>query len=131
MSFSKCIKSLLVITIFTISCTKTSNTTNTTGTNNNNSNTDNNSGTYNDLFVPPAITGNNFNLTLDKATKQLKTGAATPTYGYNGNSFWGPTLIMNQGDALGASIDLKAYNSGQKFGFQVVNRLVQVNLAVC
>jgi bilirubin oxidase len=98
MSFSKCIKSLLVITIFTISCTKTSNTTNTTGTNNNNSNTDNNSGTYNDLFVPPAITGNNFNLTLDKATKQLKTGAATPTYGYNGNSFWGPTLIMNQGD---------------------------------
>jgi len=53
---------------------------------------------YNDLFVPPFITGTNFNLTLDKATKQFKSGPTTATYGYNGNSFWGPTLIMNQGD---------------------------------
>ncbi len=53
---------------------------------------------YADLFIPPAITGTSFNLTLDKSTKQFKTGAATATYGYNGNSFWGPTLIMNQGD---------------------------------
>jgi blue copper oxidase len=54
--------------------------------------------TYNALFIPPVITGTNFNLTLDKATKQFKTGAVTATYGYNGNSFWGPTLVMNQGD---------------------------------
>ena len=55
---------------------------------------------YNELFVPPLITGTNFNLTLDKATKQFKSGSATATYGYNGNSFWGPTLIMNQGDEV-------------------------------
>jgi bilirubin oxidase len=28
----------------------------------------------------------------------MNTGAATATMGYNGNSFWGPTLIMNKGD---------------------------------
>ncbi len=54
--------------------------------------------TYNDLWIPPTITGTNFDLTLAKSSKQLKTGAATPTYGYNGASFWGPTLIMSKGD---------------------------------
>lgn len=56
--------------------------------------------TYNDLWIPPTITGTNFNLTLAKSSKQLKTGATTPTYGYNGASFWGPTLIMNKGDLV-------------------------------
>ena len=79
--------------IIAVSCNKTSTTTSTTDTSNSGTTT-----TYNELFVPPAITGTNFNLTLAKATKQFKTGAATSTYGYNGNSFWGPTLIMNQGD---------------------------------
>ena len=54
--------------------------------------------TYNALWIPPTLTGTTFNLTLGSSTKQLKTGAVTPTYGYNGNSFWGPTLIMNKGD---------------------------------
>lgn len=54
--------------------------------------------TYNDLWIPPTISGTTFNLTLAKSSKQLKTGAATPTYGYNGASFWGPTLLMNKGD---------------------------------
>ena len=53
---------------------------------------------YNTLWIPPTITGTTFNLTLDKSTKQFRTGAATNTYGYNGNNFWGPTLIMNKGD---------------------------------
>jgi blue copper oxidase len=53
---------------------------------------------YNTLWIPPTITGTTFNLTLDKSTKQFRTGTATDTYGYNGNSFWGPTLIMNKGD---------------------------------
>ena len=92
MSFIKSIKSVLVIALVTISCNKSTSTT-TSDTGNNTSST-----TYNDLFVPPSITGTTFNLTLDKATKQFKTGAITATYGYNGNSFWGPTLIMNQGD---------------------------------
>ena len=84
---------LISMVIIAVSCNKASTTTSTTDTSN--SGTTN---TYNDLFVPPAITGTNFNLTLDKATKQFKTGALTATYGYNGNSFWGPTLFMNQGD---------------------------------
>ena len=54
--------------------------------------------TYNTLWIPPTLTGTTFNLTLGNSTKQLRTGAVTATYGYNGNSFWGPTLIMNKGD---------------------------------
>lgn len=79
------------IVLFAIACTKStqSGTTNDTGTA---------PTSYNDLFIPPVLTGTNFTLSLDKSTKQFKSGAATPTYGYNGNSFWGPTLIMNQGD---------------------------------
>lgn len=71
---------------FSCKKTDTSNSTTTTST------------TYNDLWIPPTITGTAFNLSLGKSTKQLRTGAATATYGYNGNSFWGPTLIMNKGD---------------------------------
>ena len=56
--------------------------------------------TYNELWIPPTITGTTFNLTLDKSTKQLKTGNATKTYGYNKSDFWGPTLIMNKGDLV-------------------------------
>ena len=58
------------------------------------------SGGYTTIPVPEALTGTTFNLTLDKATKALKDGAATATYGYNGSKFWGPTLILNQGDVV-------------------------------
>lgn len=53
---------------------------------------------YNTLWIPPVLTGTTFNLSLGTSTKQLRPGALTATYGYNGNSFWGPTLIMNKGD---------------------------------
>ncbi|MBO0952357.1 multicopper oxidase family protein [Fibrella forsythiae] len=56
------------------------------------------SGTYNDLWIPPTITGTTFNLTLAKTTKQMRTGSVTNTYSYNSTGFWGPTLIMNKGD---------------------------------
>jgi len=63
---------------------------------------------YNTLWIPPTITGNMFNLNLANSTKQLKnTGAATATMGYNGNSFWGPTLIMNKGD----NVEINVTNS--------------------
>lgn len=55
---------------------------------------------YNALWIPPVLSGTTFNLTLAKSTKQYRTGAATNTYGYNGSSFWGPTLIMNKGDSV-------------------------------
>ena len=61
--------------------------------------------TYNTLYIPPVLTGTTFNLTLSKSTKQFfSTGAATPTYGYNGESFWGPTLIFNKGDNVSFNI---------------------------
>ncbi|MEI6586213.1 MAG: multicopper oxidase domain-containing protein [Sediminibacterium sp.] len=91
MKLGKLILFYFFLPIFFISCSK-SNQAN-SSTNNVNSNI-----SYNDLFVPPSITGTSFNLTLDKVTKQFNTGPTTATYGYNGNSFWGPTLIMNQGD---------------------------------
>ena len=42
---------------------------------------------YNDLWIPPTVTGTTFNLTLAKSTKQFKTGAVTNTYGFNGSNF--------------------------------------------
>ncbi len=67
--------------------------------NNSSSSTSSTDTSYNTLFIPPTVSGTTFNLTLSKSSKQFfKTGSATTTYGYNGYSFWGPTLIMNKGD---------------------------------
>ena len=66
---------------------------------NSNSSSSTTDSSYNTLFIPPTVSGTTFNLTLSKSSKQFfKTGAATTTYGYNGQSIWGPTLIMNKGD---------------------------------
>ncbi len=56
--------------------------------------------TYNPLIIPDIITGTTFNLSLNQTSKQFRTGAATTTYSYNGGLMWGPTLIMNKGDAV-------------------------------
>ena len=56
--------------------------------------------TYNALHIPEMLTGTNFNLWLGQTNQQYRTGAATTTYGYNGARFWGPTLVMNQGDVV-------------------------------
>ena len=56
--------------------------------------------TYNPLIIPDTISGTTFDLALAQTSKQFRTGAATTTYGYNGALFWGPTLIMNQGDVV-------------------------------
>ncbi len=52
----------------------------------------------NALWIPPKLSGSNFNLKLLKSTKQIAQGSVTKTYGYNGAGFWGPTLIMKKGD---------------------------------
>jgi len=54
--------------------------------------------TYNSLWIPDAIAGSSFDLTLRKTTKQVRPGDPTVTYGYNDADFWGPTLIMTKGD---------------------------------
>ena len=52
------------------------------------------------LWIPPLLEGDTFDLTLSESSKTLLDGDATPTYGYNGEAFWGPTLRMTRGDAV-------------------------------
>ncbi len=54
----------------------------------------------NPLNIPPVLDGTEFDLELAPSTLQLLEGAATPTYGYNGESFWGPTLRWKKGDEV-------------------------------
>ena len=89
---------LLAAGTSSVGCTKE--TTPTTGTTTPTTPTTPTSTTYNELWIPPTITGTTFNLTLGKSSKQFRSGAATNTYGYNGANFWGPTLIMNKGDSV-------------------------------
>jgi FtsP/CotA-like multicopper oxidase with cupredoxin domain len=66
---------------------------------------------YSPLSIPEAYygvtgpSGKIFALNIDDNVKQFKTGQATVTGAVNvdpatGNNFWGPTLIMNKGDAV-------------------------------
>ncbi len=82
---------VLTISVAIFSCNKPKNNTG-------NSSNASNDTTHYILWIPPTLTGTTFNLNLANSTKPLNTGAATATMGYNGNSFWGPTLIMNKGD---------------------------------
>jgi bilirubin oxidase len=56
--------------------------------------------THQPLWIPPTITGPNFDLTLAPHSKQFFPGTATATYGFNDSEFWGPTLIMNKDDQV-------------------------------
>jgi len=51
----------------------------------------------NPLFIPPTLSGTNFQLNVQAGTTQFFPNINTPTYGVNGNLL-GPTLILNQGD---------------------------------
>lgn len=57
----------------------------------------------NTLWIPPLLTGTasggvtSYELVLAASSVQFMTGAKTATYGYNGNDFWGPTLVMKKG----------------------------------
>lgn len=53
----------------------------------------------NPLFVPPILTGNTFNLTVQSGNKSFYGSTSTPTYGVNG--VWQcPTIIVNKGDSI-------------------------------
>lgn len=56
--------------------------------------------TRNPLVIPPVIDGTNFDLTLAASRKQFFDGAKTATYGYNNETFWGPTLRWKKGDTV-------------------------------
>jgi bilirubin oxidase len=57
----------------------------------------------NPLWIPPLLSGQvngdvtSYELELAASSVQFNTGARTATYGYNGNAFWGPTLLMKKG----------------------------------
>ncbi len=56
-----------------------------------------NSVAQNQLVIPPTITSNTINLTLDEGTHQFYPGVTTNTMGANGDLL-GPTIILNKGD---------------------------------
>jgi len=51
----------------------------------------------NALFIPPTLTGDTFNLTVQDGVTQFYPGINTPTYGING-ALLAPTLIVNKWD---------------------------------
>jgi bilirubin oxidase len=51
----------------------------------------------NPLFIPPVLSGTNFNLTIAQDTTQFFPGVNTLTYGINGKIL-GPTLLFNKWD---------------------------------
>ena len=55
---------------------------------------------FQNLWIPPILEGKSFDLTLSKTSKSFWSGATTTTYGFNKALFWGPTLILNQGDTV-------------------------------
>ena len=56
--------------------------------------------TYSNLWIPPTLTGPTFNLNLHVTNKYFLPGSNTVTYAYNDCAFWGPTLIMSNGDTV-------------------------------
>jgi len=54
---------------------------------------------YNTMWMPDTLSGTTFNLSIRDTFAQIVAGNQTITGGINGK-FWGPTLIMNQGDTV-------------------------------
>ncbi len=52
------------------------------------------------LRIPEALTGRSFQLTVHKDSKSFWKGATTTTYAFNKETFWGPTLFLNQGETV-------------------------------
>lgn len=64
----------------------------------------------NPLWIPPILAGTSaggvttYDLRLASSSAALMPGEPTATYGYNGEGFWGPTVIMNTGDVVRVSL---------------------------
>lgn len=57
----------------------------------------------NPLFIPPSLSGTEFELTVDESTTEFYEGFATTTWGYN-QSCLGPTLIWDHGTTVNLSV---------------------------
>jgi len=58
----------------------------------------------NPLFIPPTLTGNTFNLTLQAGTHQFFSGQPTATMGVNGNIL-APTLIFEKDSIVNITVN--------------------------
>ena len=55
--------------------------------------------TLKDLWIPPLLTGPTYALSMAASTMKYAE-TPTPTLGYNGANFMGPTLVFNQGEKI-------------------------------
>ncbi|MDR3679509.1 MAG: multicopper oxidase domain-containing protein [Flavipsychrobacter sp.] len=58
----------------------------------------------NQLSIPDTLSGTSFDLTVHQDSVQFYPGSITHTYGINGNSYGGPTLIINKGDNISLNV---------------------------
>lgn len=65
----------------------------------------------NPLYVPPLLTGTNFNLNIVDSTTQFWTGINTITYGINHNIL-APTLQINKGDSVTMNVTNQLTGTG-------------------
>ncbi len=65
----------------------------------------------NPLVIPPALTGNTFNLNIQNGITQFWPGINTPTYGINGNIL-APTLIVNKWDWVNMNVTNNLIGTG-------------------
>ena len=52
------------------------------------------------LFIPDTLSGTTFDLTVHKDSVQFKPGMITHTLGINANKYFGPTLLLRNGDSV-------------------------------
>ncbi|MEM9481010.1 MAG: sulfatase-like hydrolase/transferase [Verrucomicrobiota bacterium] len=55
---------------------------------------------YRDLWIPPLLGGKEINLALGVSEKEFWPGTMTKTYGFNGEKFWGPTVVLNKRETV-------------------------------
>ena len=62
---------------------------------------------FNPLWIPPLLKGPHFDLELAPSSATLLDGKKVDTIAYNGAAMWGPTLEMQAGDTVTATVTNK------------------------
>ena len=52
------------------------------------------------LHIPELMAGTSFNLNVHKSSRSFWSGATTQTFAFHNETFWGPTLVLKQGDTV-------------------------------
>jgi bilirubin oxidase len=59
----------------------------------------------NALFIPDTLTGTSITLSLSKDSVQFLPGNKSQTFGFNGYKYFGPTIILNNGQQLNVTVN--------------------------